>query len=106
LGIAAKPVALMQHRRVTVGQSRAFVEMAAGKAAEAIEMRLDMAKQCVRQMKPQQIRQRRIGAIEIHAGRIRRQQSRPVGSDCLTILLEWLHFYASRSFRPILMIYR
>src|SRR5437667_186626 len=45
LGIAAETVALVQHRGVTVGEPRAFVEMAAGKPAEPIEMRLDMAKQ-------------------------------------------------------------
>ena len=30
LGIAAELVALVQHRRVAIGQPRAFVEMAAG----------------------------------------------------------------------------
>ena len=45
-----------------------------------------------RQMQTQQIRQRRIGPVEIHARRIRREQSRLVGrSDC-TVLHAWLHF--------------
>ena len=43
LDVAAKTVALVQHRHVPVGQSRAFVEMTAGKRAQAVEMRLDMA---------------------------------------------------------------
>ena len=105
LRIAAEPVALMQHRRVTVGEPRAFVEMAAGEPAEPVEMRLDMAKQRLGQMQPQQIGQRRIGPVEIHPRRIRREQSRLVGGGC-AILLEWLHFISSCSFRPILIIYR
>ena len=62
-----------------VGKPRAFVEMTAGERAQPVEMRLDMAKQRVGQMDAQQIGQRRIGAVEIHAGRIRRQQSGLVG---------------------------
>mgnify|MGYP003694161543 CR=1 FL=1 len=61
-----KLVALMQHRRVAVGEPRAFVEIAAGQLAEPIEMRLDMAEQRIGKMQPQQIRQRRIGPVEIH----------------------------------------
>ena len=79
LHVAAEPVALVQHRHVAVGQPRAFVEMAAGERAEPVEMRLDMAKQRVGQMDAQQIGQRRIGAVEIHAGGIRREQSRLAG---------------------------
>ena len=79
LRVAAETVALMQHRRVAVGEPRAFVEMAAGERAEPVEMRLDMAKQRIGQMQPQQIGQRRIGAVEIHARGIRREQSRLVG---------------------------
>ena len=79
LRIAPEAVALVQHRHVAVGEPRAFVEMAAGERAEPIEMRLDMAEQRVRQMNPQKIRQRRIGAVEIHPRSIRREQSRPVG---------------------------
>ncbi|MGX1050897.1 hypothetical protein AB7M74_001832 [Bradyrhizobium japonicum] len=67
LHVAAELVALVQHRRVPVGEPRALVEMATGEFAETIEMRLDVAEQRVRQMDTQQIRQRRIGAIEIHA---------------------------------------
>ena len=77
---------------MAVGQPRAFVEMAAGQRAEPVEMRLDMAKQRVGQMQPQQIRQRRIGAVEIHARGVRREQSRLVGRRRRAILLEWLHF--------------
>ena len=79
LGIAAKAVALVQHRRMAVGEPRAFVEMAAGELAEPVEMRLDMAKQRLGQMQPQQIRQRRIGPVEIHPRGIGREQSRLVG---------------------------
>ncbi len=80
LGIAAELVALVQHRRVAVGEPRAFVEIAAGQLAEAIEMRLDMAEQCIREMQAKQIRQCRIGPVEIHSRRIRREQSRLI--DC------------------------
>ena len=45
LRVAAEFVALVQHRGVTVGEPRAFVEMTAGERAEPVEMRLDMAKQ-------------------------------------------------------------
>ena len=79
LGVAAEAVALMQHRHMPVGQPRAFVEMTAGQRAEPIEMRLDMAKQRIGQMDAQQIRQRRIGTVEIHARGIGREQSRLVG---------------------------
>ena len=67
-------------------------------------MRLDVAKQRIGQMQAQQIGQRRIGAVEIHARRVRREQSRLVGGGS-AILLEWLHFCPC-SFRPILIIYR
>ena len=79
LRVAAEAVALMQHRHMPVGQPRAFVEMAAGERAQPIEMRLDMAKQRIGQMDAKQIGQRRIGAVEIHARRVRRQQSGLVG---------------------------
>ena len=92
LRIAAELVALVQHRRVAVGEPRAFVEMAAGQFAEAIEMRLDMAKQRIGQMQPQQIGQRRIGPVEIHPRRVRREQSRLVGRSGCAIMHEWLHF--------------
>ena len=75
LHVAAELVALVQHRRVPVGKPRAIVEMAAGEFAEAIEMRLDVTEQRVRQMDAQQIRQRLIGAIEIHPRGIGRQQA-------------------------------
>ena len=92
LRIAAELVALMQHRRVAVGEPRAFVEIAAGQFAEAIEMRLDMAEQRIGQMQPQQIGQRRIGPVEIHPRRIRREQSRLIGRTCRAIMHAWLHF--------------
>ena len=92
LRIAAELVALMQHRRVAVGEPRAFVEIAAGQFAEAIEMRLDMAEQRIGEMQPQQIGQRRIGPVEIHPRRIRREQSRLIGRSCRAIMHAWLHF--------------
>ncbi|MHC2412373.1 hypothetical protein ACVJGC_004964 [Bradyrhizobium diazoefficiens] len=52
---------------MAVGQPRTFVEGAAGELAEAIEMRLDVTEQRLRQMDAQEIRQRLIGAVEIHA---------------------------------------
>ena len=76
LQIAAEAVALMQHRRMPVGEPRAFVEIAAGHLAEAVEMRLDMTKQRIRQVEPQQIGQRRIRPVEIHPGGVRREQAR------------------------------
>jgi hypothetical protein len=91
LRVAAKPVALMQHRHMTVGQPRAFVEMAAGKLTQAVKVRLDVAKQLVRHMDAKQVRERRIGAIEIHAGRIRRQKTGPRIRIRKTILRVRLH---------------
>jgi hypothetical protein len=44
LRVTTETVALVQHRHVTVGKPGAFVEMAARKSAQAIEMRLDMTK--------------------------------------------------------------
>jgi hypothetical protein len=60
--------------------------MTAGERAEAIEMRLDMAVQRIGQMDAKQVRQRRVGAVEIHAGRIRRKQAGPVGGACHIIV--------------------
>ena len=91
LGIAAELVALMQHRRVAVSEPRTFVEIAAGQFAQAIEMRLDMAEQRVGEMQSQQIGQRRIGPVEIHARRIGREQSRLIGRACRAIMHAWLH---------------
>ena len=64
---------------MAVGEPRAFVEMAAGKPAEPVEMRLDVAEQRVGQMDAQQIRQRRIGAVEIHPRGVGREQARFIG---------------------------
>ena len=75
LHVAAEAVALVQDRWVTVGKPRAFIEMATGERTQPLEMRLDMVEDRLGQMNPQQIAQRRIGAVEIHPRRIRRQQS-------------------------------
>ena len=77
LHVAAETIALVQHRDMTIGKPRAFVEMAAGKFAQTIKMRLDVTKQCVRQMDTQEIGQRRIGAIKVHPRRVRREQPGP-----------------------------
>ena len=50
-------------------------------APEPIEMRLDMAEQRVGQMHAQQIGQRRIGAVEIHARWCPARAIRLVGRD-------------------------
>ena len=55
LPVAAEAVAMMQHRRVPVGEPRALVEMVARERAEPIEMRLDVPEQRVRQMELQQV---------------------------------------------------
>ena len=91
LRVAAEAVALMQHRHMPVGQPRAFVEMAAGERAQPVEMRLDMTKQRIGQMDPQQIGQRRIGAVEIHAGGIGREQAPGLLSAPHRCLTELLH---------------
>jgi len=64
---------------VAIGQPRAFVEMAAGEAAQPVKMRLDVAEQRIGKMDAKQIRQRRIGAVEIHSGCVRREQPRLIG---------------------------
>jgi len=91
LHVAAELVALVQHRRMPVGQPRAFVEMAAGQFAEPIKIRLDVAKQRLGQMQFQKIRQRRIGPVEIHSRRVGGQQARLAGGRRSQILLERLH---------------
>ena len=75
------------------------------KGAETVEMRLDMAKQRLRQMQTQQIRQRRIGPVEIHSRGVGCEQTRLTGSGN-AILLEWLHVISPCPFRPILIFYR
>ncbi len=106
LRVAAEAVALMQHRHVTVGEPGAFVEMAAGERAEPIEMRLDMAKQRVGQMDAQQVGQRRIGAVEVHAGRIRRKQSGPIGRAChVTLSGQLWHLQLLFVPRPVFYLY-
>jgi hypothetical protein len=63
----------------------------AGERAEAIEVRLDVAKQGIGKMDAKQIGQGRIRAIEIHAGSVGRQQSRPITGICDAIILARLH---------------
>jgi hypothetical protein len=58
-----------------VGEPRAVIEVATGERAEAIEMRLDVTEQRVRQIDAQEISQRWIGAVKIHAGGIGREQA-------------------------------
>jgi hypothetical protein len=87
LDVAAEAIALVQHRHVTVGKPRAFVEMTAGERAQAVEMRLDMAEQRIGQMDAEQVRQRRIGAVEIHPRCIRREQSRLISWNCHIVVL-------------------
>ena len=99
LRVAAKTVALVQHRPMAVGKPRAFVEMAAGQAAEPVEMRLDVAKQLVGQMDAQQIGQRRIGAIEVHAGGIRRDQPGLDRPRCRFVFARCVHLHLVRSAR-------
>lgn len=67
LHVAAELVALVQYRRVPVGKPRALVEATSGERAEAVEMRLDVTKQRVRQVDAQQVGQRGVGAVEVHA---------------------------------------
>ena len=106
LRVAPETVALMQHRHVAVGEPRALVEMASGERAEPVEMRLDMAKQRVRQMNPQEIGQRRIGAVEIHPRGIRREQSRPVGrAGHVSLSGELWHLHLLFVPRPVFSLY-
>jgi hypothetical protein len=49
-----------------------------------------MAEQRIGQMDAEQVRQRRIGAVEIHPRRIRREQSRLIGWNCHIVVLAWL----------------
>ena len=101
LRVAPETVALVQHRHMPVGQPRAFVEMTAGERAQPVEMRLDMAKQRIRQVNAQQIRQRRIGAVEVHAGGIRREQSRPIGRHHFVVFGWQVHLQLLFVPRPV-----
>jgi hypothetical protein len=91
LHVAAKLVALVQHRPMAIGKPRAFVQPAAGKFAQAIKMRLDVTEQRVGKMQAKQILQRRVGAVEIHARRIRGQQSGSIGIRSHAAMLQRLH---------------
>ena len=99
---SARDPALVQHRHVAVGKPRAFVEMAAGERAQQVEMRLDMAEQRIGQMDAEQVRQRWIGAVEIHPRRIRREQSRLIGWNRHIMVLAWLVHWQPFFFRPVL----
>jgi hypothetical protein len=72
LRIAAEAIALVQHRHVVIRHASGLIERPTNEAAQPVEMRFDMIEQLLRQMDAQQIGQRGIGAVEIHAGRIRR----------------------------------
>jgi hypothetical protein len=91
LHVAPEPVALVEHRTMAVGQSRAFVEMAAGKFAQPIEMRLEMADQPFREINAQEIGERGIRAEEIHARGIGRKQCRSVGPISDFVLDRLMH---------------
>jgi hypothetical protein len=60
---------------MAVGEPRTFIEMAAGEPTQPVEMRLDMTKQRVGEMDPQQVRQCRIGAVKVHARGVGREQA-------------------------------
>jgi hypothetical protein len=62
--------------------------MTASKRTEAVEMRLDMSEQRVGQMNAKQIRQCRIGAVEVHSGCIRREQSGLIKEICHAIVVD------------------
>ena len=79
LRIAPEAVALVQHRDVAVGKPGAFIEVTTGETAEPVEMRFDMPKQFFGQVNAQQVGQRWIGAVKVHAGGIRRDQSGLLG---------------------------
>jgi hypothetical protein len=70
--VAAKTVARMEHRRMLVGDPREFVEPAARKPAEPIDMRLQPPKIVRLQIKRQQVAQAPIDGVEIPARAIRR----------------------------------
>jgi hypothetical protein len=91
LDVTAEAVALMQHRHMAVGKPRTFVEMTAREPTEPVEMRLDMAEQGLGKMDAKQIRQRRIGAVKIHARSVGGKQTGPVGGICNAIMLAGLH---------------
>ena len=65
LHIIAEAVARMKHRWMAIGKARAIVEMVARQRAEAIEVRLDVAENVLRQMDAQQIHERWICTKEI-----------------------------------------
>ena len=84
LHVAAEAVARVQDRRVAIGEARAFIEMTTGERTQPVKMRLDMVEDRLGQMNPQQVGQCRIGAVEIHPRRIRRQQSGLASTTCHT----------------------
>jgi hypothetical protein len=80
--------------------------MTACERAEPVEMRLDMAKQRVGEMDAEQIGQRRIGAVEIHAGSIRREQSWLLGWRCHIVMFARLVHLQPLFVPPIIAIFR
>ncbi len=48
LPVAAEAVAVVQHRRVLVGERRALIEFAGGEFTEPVEMRFEMCAQVIR----------------------------------------------------------
>jgi hypothetical protein len=64
-------------------------------------MRLDMPEQRPRQMDTKQIRQRRIGTVEVHARCVWREQSRLVGRHQIVLfgwLVHWLLLFVPPGF--------
>ena len=73
--VAAEAVARMQHRRMLVGDPREFIEPAARKPAEPVEMRFQPPKITRFQIKPQQVAQAPIDRVEI--------RTRAIGGDVI-----------------------
>jgi hypothetical protein len=80
--------------------------MTTGEFAKAVEMRLDVTEQCLRQMDAQQIRQRLIGAVEIHAAGIGRQQAGLAGRDIFGLRCDRLVHDRPLRFRPTAILLR
>ena len=74
--------------------------MVAGERAEAVEMRRDVTDQLFRQMDLQEVRQRLIGAVEVHAAGIGRQQARLLRSDIFRLRCDRLVHDRPLRFRP------
>ena len=70
--VAAETVARVQHRRMLVGKPRQFVESAAGKSAEPVEMRLEVLEVGGRQIMREQVAQAAVDGVEILPGGVGR----------------------------------